>query len=94
MRLDLHRLVQEAACVDAVATYVDVAGFLFNVVKEDIICQKISVIDLVYNHTITLECELKVVSRMPSTKRPAAMFARAADITSKQIPLETTWFPM
>ena len=23
------RLVQEAACVDAVATYVDVAGFLF-----------------------------------------------------------------
>ena len=44
-------------------------------VKEDIICQKISVIDLVYNHTITLECELKVVSRMPSTKRPAAVFA-------------------
>ena len=36
MRLDLHRLVQEAACVDAVATYVDVAGFFFNVVKEDI----------------------------------------------------------
>ena len=34
-------------------------------VKEDIICKKISVIDLVFNHTITLECELKVVSRMP-----------------------------
>ena len=68
--------------------------FFFYVVKEDIICQKISVIDLVYNHTITLECELKVVSRMPSTKRPAAMFARAADITSKQIPLEATWFPV
>ena len=31
-------LVQEAACEDAVAAYVDVAGFLFNVVKEDIIC--------------------------------------------------------
>ena len=31
------RLVQqEAACEDAVATYVDVAGFLFNVVKEDV----------------------------------------------------------
>ena len=30
--------MQEAACEDAVAAYVDVAGFLFNVVKEDIIC--------------------------------------------------------
>ena len=29
-------LVQEAACVDAVAAYVDVAGFFFNVVKEDV----------------------------------------------------------
>ena len=57
-------------------------------------CKKISVIDSVYNHTITLECELKVVSRMPSMKRPAAVFARAADITSKQVPLEATWFPM
>ena len=45
--------------------------------------QGISVIDLVYNHTITLECELKVVSKMPSMKRPAAVFARAADITLK-----------
>ena len=52
-------------------------------VKEDIICKEISVIDLVYNHTITLECELKVVSKMPSMKRPAAVFARAADITLK-----------
>ena len=34
--------MQEAACEDAVAAYVDVAGFLFNVVKEDIICKKIS----------------------------------------------------
>ena len=51
--------------------------------KEDIICKEISVIDLVYNHTITLECELKVVSKMPSMKRPAAVFARAADITLK-----------
>ena len=33
--------MQEAACEDAVAAYVDVAGFLFNVVKEDIICKKI-----------------------------------------------------
>ena len=40
--------------------------------------QKISVIDLVYNHTITLECELKVVSRMLSMKRPTAVFARTA----------------
>ena len=40
--------------------------------------QKNSVIDLVYNHTITLECELKVVSRMLSTKRPTAVFARTA----------------
>ena len=38
----LHRLVQEAACEDAVAAYVDVAGFFFNVVKKDIICEKIS----------------------------------------------------
>ena len=30
------RLVQEAACEDAVAAYVDVAGFFFNVVKEDV----------------------------------------------------------
>ena len=33
------RLVQEAACVDAVAgrgRAVDVAGFFFNVVKEDV----------------------------------------------------------
>ena len=67
--------------------------FSFNVVKEDIICQKISVIDLVYNHTITLECELKIVSRMPSTKRPAVVFARATDTISKQIPLDATWFP-
>ena len=29
--------MQEAACEDAVAAYVDVVGFLFNVVKEDII---------------------------------------------------------
>ena len=36
------KLVQEAACVDAVAAYVDVAGFLFNVVKEDINFKKIS----------------------------------------------------
>ena len=36
------RLVQEAACEDAVAACVDVAGFLFNVVKEDITCKKIS----------------------------------------------------
>ena len=35
----LHRLVQEAACEDAVAAYVDVAGFFFNVVKEDIKCK-------------------------------------------------------
>ena len=61
---------------------------------EDIICKKISVIDSVYNHTVTLECELKVVSKMPSMKRPAAVFARTADITSKQVPLEATWFPM
>ena len=39
VRLDLHRLVQEAACEDAVAAYVDVAGFFFNVVKEDIKCK-------------------------------------------------------
>ena len=62
--------------------------------KEDIICKQISVIDLVYNHTITLGSELKVVSRMPSMKRPVAVFSRAADITSKQVPLEATWFPM
>ena len=47
-------------------------------VKEDIICKKISVFDLVHNHTIALECELKVVSKMPSMKRPAVVFARAA----------------
>ena len=58
-------------------------------VKEDIICKKISVIDLVHNHTIALECELKVVSKMPSMKRPAVVFARAADIISKQVPLES-----
>ena len=34
--------MQEAACEDAVAACVDVAGFLFNVVKEDIMCKKIS----------------------------------------------------
>ena len=68
--------------------------FFFNVVKEDIICQKISVIDWVYKHSITLECELKVVSKMPSMKRPAVVFARAADIISKQVPLEATPFPM
>ena len=38
------RLVQEAACEDAVAACVDVAGFLFNVVKEDINFKKISAI--------------------------------------------------
>ena len=54
MRLDLHRLVQEAACVDAVATYVDVAGFFLNVVKEDIKCKEISSIDAVHNRTMTL----------------------------------------
>ena len=43
--------------------------------QEDIICKKLSVIDLVYNHTITLECELKVV-------RQDAVVPRAADITS------------
>ena len=42
--------MQEAACEDAVAAYVDVAGFLFNVVKEDIICKKI------VRRTTTLEC--------------------------------------
>ena len=68
--------------------------FFFNMVKEDVICKKISVIDSVYNHMIALECELKVVSKMPSMKRPAALFARAADITSKQVPLDATWFPM
>ena len=68
--------------------------FFFNVVKEDIICKKISVIDSVYNHTITLECELKVVSKMPSMKRPTAVFAKTAVTISKQIPLEATWFPM
>ena len=30
------KLVQEAACVDAVATYVDVAGFFLNVVRTSI----------------------------------------------------------
>ena len=35
--------VQEAACEDAVAAYVDVAGFLFNVMKEDIICCEVGV---------------------------------------------------
>ena len=45
MRLETcTRLVQEAACVDAVAACVDVAGFLFNVVKEDIIFKEISAI--------------------------------------------------
>ena len=46
--------MQEAACVDAVAAFVDVAGFLFNVVKEDIKCIEISSIDAVHNRTMTL----------------------------------------
>ena len=57
-------------------------------------CQKISVIDLANNHTTTLKCELKVVSRMPSMKRPTAVFARTVVTISKQIPLEATRFPM
>ena len=40
-RRDLHKVGAKAACVDAVAAYVDVAGFFFNVVKEDIIFKKI-----------------------------------------------------
>ena len=35
----------KAACMDAVAAYVDVAGFLFNVVKEDINLRKLALHD-------------------------------------------------
>ena len=40
MRLETcTKLVQEAACEDAVAAYVDAAGFLFKAVKEDNNCK-------------------------------------------------------
>ena len=60
-------------------------------VKEDIICQKISVIDLVHNHTTALECEPKVVSKMPSMKR-SAIFARES-IISKTSSIGSNVFP-
>ena len=46
-------------------------------------CKKISAIDSVYNCTMALECEFKGLSRMPSMKRSAAVFARAAVTISK-----------
>ena len=68
--------MQEAACEDAVAAYVDVAGFLFNVMKEDIICCEIGVPKwFKFSETVR---EKNRVSRMKSMKRSAAMFIRAA----------------
>ena len=55
------RLVQETACEDAVAAYVDAAGFLFKTVKEDNKCKTISTVDAVYNRTMTLEYEFEGV---------------------------------
>ena len=52
------RLVQEAACVDAVAAYVDVAGFLFNVVKEDVQSNQRD-----QNLTTALDCAFKYFER-------------------------------
>ena len=47
MRLETcTRLVQEAACEDAVAAYADAAGFLFKAVKEDNNCKAIGTMTL------------------------------------------------
>ena len=61
MRLETcTRLVQEAACEDAVAAYVDAAGFLFKAVKEDVMYKAIGTIGAVQNRTMTLSTSSKV----------------------------------
>ena len=56
--LTCTRLVQEAACVDAVAAYVDVARLLFNGVKEDVQSNQRD-----QNLTTALDCAFKCVER-------------------------------
>ena len=54
MRLDLHKVGARSRVCGRGGCVVDVAGFLFNVVKEDIKCIEISSIDAVHNRTMTL----------------------------------------
>ena len=53
-----QRLVQEAACEHAVAAYVDVARFFFNVVKEDVQSNQRD-----QNLTTVLDCAFKCFER-------------------------------